>query len=88
MKVEYLKPFLRDLSKVTDERLKDTVFETILILKNTEGLNSVPNIKKLKGHPEAYRLRVGKYRLGFYFDGETVELARFAKRDDIYKLFP
>ena len=88
MKVEYLKPFLKDLSKISDESLKDSVFETILILKNTESLSLIPNVKKMKGHKDAYRLRIGKYRIGFYFDGETIELGRFAKRDDIYKLFP
>lgn len=88
MKVEYLKPFLKDLSKVTDETLKDSIYESILMLKNAENLTLVPNIKKMKGHSEAYRLRIGKFRIGFYFDGETIELGRFAKRDDIYKLFP
>jgi mRNA interferase RelE/StbE len=88
MKVEYLKPFLKDLSKVSDETLKDSIYESILMLKNAESLNLIPNIKKMKGHSEAYRLRIGKYRLGFYFDGEIIELGRFAKRDDIYKLFP
>jgi len=42
----------------------------------------------MKGHSGAFRIRIGKYRLGFYFDGEVIELARFAKREDIYKLFP
>jgi mRNA interferase RelE/StbE len=88
MKVEYLKPFLKDLSKITDETLKDSIYESILMLKNAENLNLLPNITKIKGHSEAFRLRIGKYRLSFYFDGEIIELARFAKRDDIYKLFP
>ena len=49
---------------------------------------NISNIKRMKGHSEAYRIRIEKYRLGFYFDGEVIELARFAKREDIYKLFP
>ena len=88
MKVEYLKPFLKDLSKISDESLRDTVYETILIFKNSENIKLIPDIKKMKGHPDAFRLRIGKYRLGFYFDGEIIELGRFAKRDDIYKPFP
>lgn len=88
MKVEYLKQFSKDLIKVKDESLKDDLFNTIITLKNTETLNVLPNIKKLKGYQNAYRIRIGKYRLGFYFDGEVIELARFAKREDIYKLFP
>ena len=88
MKVEYLKPFLKDLSKISDESLRDTVYETILIFKNSENIKLIPDIKKMKGHPDAFRLRIGKYRLGFYFDGEIIELGRFSKRDDIYKPFP
>jgi mRNA interferase RelE/StbE len=88
MKVEYLKQFSKDISKINDETLKTNLFDVIIILKNTENLNLLSNMKKMKGHPEAYRIRIGKYRLGFYFDGEIVELARFAKREDIYKLFP
>ena len=88
MKVEYLKQFSKDLSKIHDETLKSNLFDVIVILKKTENINLLSNIKKMKGHSEAYRIRIGKYRLGFYFDGEVIELARFAKREDIYKLFP
>lgn len=28
------------------------------------------------------------YRLGFYKDDDTIEIARFVKRNDIYKIFP
>jgi mRNA interferase RelE/StbE len=88
MKVEYLKQFSKDLSKINDETLKSNLFDAIIILKKTENINLLSNIKKMKGHSEAYRMRIGKYRLGFYFDGEVIELARFAKREDIYKVFP
>lgn len=88
MKVEYLKQFSKDLLKINDETLKNNLFEIIVLLKETENLNLLSNVKKLKGHTEAYRIRIGKYRLGLFFDGEVVELARFAKREDIYKLFP
>ena len=88
MKVEFLKQFSKDLLKIKDESLKNDLFDYIITLKNTESLSLLSNIKKLKGHQYAYRIRIGKYRLGFYFDGEVIELARFAKREDIYKLFP
>ena len=88
MKVEYLKQFSKDLSKINDEILKNSVFEVILDFKKANNLNEISNIKKLKGHTNAFRFRIGKYRIGFYFDGETIELSRFLKRDDIYKLFP
>ncbi|OXG08816.1 mRNA-degrading endonuclease RelE of RelBE toxin-antitoxin system [Flavobacterium araucananum] len=88
MKVEYLKQFSKDLLKINDQSLKDSLFEVITNLKNAENLSNLSNVKKMKGHSEVYRIRVEKYRLGFFFDEEVIELARFAKREDIYKLFP
>jgi mRNA interferase RelE/StbE len=88
MKVEYLRQFSKDALKINDESLKENLFDVIVLLKNTDDLDLVSNIKKLKGYQNAYRIRIGKYRLGFYFDGEVIELTRFAKREDIYKLFP
>ena len=88
MRVKFEKLFSKDLLKIKDLILKKDIIEFILVLENCENIQNVTNIKKMKGHPEAYRLRIGKYRLGFYFDGEVIELARFAKREDIYKTFP
>lgn len=88
MEVEYLKNFMKDLQKLNDVTLKKQLFDVINDFKLADNLNNLSNIKKLKGHPEAYRTRIGKYRLGFYFNGKTIEMARFVKREDIYKLFP
>ncbi len=88
MRVKFGKLFSKDLLKIKDLILKKDIIEFILVLENCENIQNITNIKKMKGHPEVYRLRIGKYRLGFYFDGEVIELARFAKREDIYKIFP
>lgn len=88
MRVKFGKLFSKDLLKIKDSTLKEDIVEVIVLLENSESIQSISNIKKMKGHSEAYRIRIGKYRLGFYFDGEVIELARFAKREDIYKLFP
>lgn len=88
MIVKFSKPFSKDLHKIKDSTLKNDLIQAIVFFENSENIEGISNIIKMKGHSEAYRMRIGKYRLGFYFDGETIELARFAKRDDIYKLFP
>ena len=88
MRVKFGKLFSKDLLKIKDSILKKDIVELIVFLENSESIQNISNIKKMKGHSEAYRIRMGKYRLGFYFDGEVIELARFAKREDIYKLFP
>lgn len=88
MIVKFSKPFSKDLHKINDLTLKNDLIQVIVLLENSKSIAGISNIIKMKGHSEAYRMRIGKYRLGFYFDGETIVLVRFAKRDDIYKLFP
>ena len=88
MRVKFGKLFSKDLLKIKDSTLKKDIVEVIETLENSESIQNISNIKKIRGHSEAYRVRLGKFRLGFYFDGEVIELARFVKWEDIYKLFP
>ena len=89
MKTEYKPSFLKDL-----KYLKSTPsFETIKALAFTEIPNvqkfeDIGNLKRLKGDDNAYRIRIGDYRLGIFFDGETVVFARVLHRKDIYRYFP
>jgi len=53
-------------------------------------IRDIPNCKKMPGNPpNAYRIRVGDYRVGTYLltDG-SAEIARIRHRRDIYKVFP
>jgi mRNA interferase RelE/StbE len=87
MKVIFSKNFKKDLLKINDNKIKAQVKSVIIKIETVKDLNQLTNIKKLKGSISAYRIRIGDYRLGFYFDNETVEIARFIKRNDIYKVF-
>lgn len=88
MEVVFLRSFLSDIKKINDKKLKSKIKDFIEELENTETTDEIHNIKKLKGFSTAYRWRTGDYRLGFYKDENKIELARFVKRNDIYKLFP
>lgn len=88
MEVVFLKQFLKDIQKLNDAKIKNEIVHLISSFKNAQSLEDILHVKKLKGHSEAYRLRIGKYRLGFYYDGKIIQFARFAKRQDIYRLFP
>jgi len=88
MQIVYLKHFLKDIQKLNDSAIKKQLLELISDFKKANSLLDLTQVKKIRGHSEAYRIRIGKYRLGFYFNGEIIEFARFAKREDIYKLFP
>jgi mRNA interferase RelE/StbE len=45
-------------------------------------------VKKLVGFKEAFRIRLGNYRVGVFLEGENVIFARVAHRKDIYSIFP
>ncbi len=42
----------------------------------------------MKGAKNAFRIRVGDYRIGILIEKETVKFARVALRKDIYDIFP
>ena len=88
MILNYNRKFLKDLERVKDKKIKLALKKKILNLKEASNLSKVKGIKKIKAHPDAYRIRIGKYRLGLFFSGEKIILQRFLKREDIYKLFP
>ena len=88
MQVVFLGRFSRDLDSIKDPGLKESLKQAILELESAPSLTSLTGIKKLKGHRHAFRMRVGSYRIGFYYENSVIELARFLDRRDIYKVFP
>lgn len=88
MEVVYLASFLKDLKKIKDKKLLIKVKAVLVQIKNVNDVDEINHVKKIKGHPFAYRIRVADYRIGFYFSEGVFKIARFVKRNDIYKLFP
>jgi mRNA-degrading endonuclease RelE of RelBE toxin-antitoxin system len=88
MKVEFLKKFSKDLDNLNSKSVKESLIRIIETIESAKSLDELPNTKKLKGHRTAYRIRVGDYRLGFFFERSTIILARIVHRKDIYKIFP
>lgn len=88
MKVVFLNSFKKDLQKLTNTKLKEQIKAVIVATEAAENISQLKNIKKMKGHPFAFRVRIGDYRLGFYLEQNTIVLTRFLKRNDIYKVFP
>lgn len=64
--------------------MQERIARVIEDIENADKLSDIKNLKKMK----SYRIRIGNYRLGFYFENNTVELARIVLRKDIYRYFP
>jgi mRNA interferase RelE/StbE len=88
MEVKFSSTFEKDLRIITDKRIVLKVDEIITSLNNAVSLSVIENIKKIKGHKNCYRIRIGNYRLGLFVSGKTVWLARLMHRREIYRYFP
>jgi mRNA-degrading endonuclease RelE of RelBE toxin-antitoxin system len=88
MEVIYLESLKKDLKKIRDKKLLISLSKILISLEENDNLFKVSSVKKLSGHPEAFRIRIGDYRLGIYYSEDKIEIARFLKRSDVYKVFP
>ncbi len=88
MKVVFLRQFSKDIEKLPNP-IRKKVASIIVDVEKADSLEEIPRCKKLKGHPHAYRIRSGDYRIGFYYQtNQIVEMARVVHRKDIYRIFP
>lgn len=88
MRVEFRESFARHLKGVQDKNLLKRAKEIIEAVEKADSLINIPNLKKLKGGANYFRLRVRDYRLGVALEDDTVIFVRFLNRKDIYKYFP
>ncbi|HEY8783718.1 MAG TPA: type II toxin-antitoxin system RelE/ParE family toxin [Mucilaginibacter sp.] len=88
MIVKFTGRFSKDLDKLNQASVKKDISDIIKEVENAAHLSEIKNIKKLKGHLTAYRIRSGDYRIGLFVESNIVEFARVADRKDIYKIFP
>ena len=88
MKVIFLREFSKDLDSLSLKSVKLALKKVLEKMEAANVLSKITNTKKLQGHKTAYRTRIGDYRLGFFFEDNTIFVARFVHRKDIYKLFP
>ena len=88
MKTAFKASFSKDLEKVRAQHLKNAVREIIEQIERAESLQTLPNLKKLQGSNNYYRVRVGDYRVGITIENDSVTFVRFLHRKDIYRYFP
>ena len=88
MKILFEKRFLKDINALNEKHLKQQVEAVISEIEKAGQLNLLGNLKKMKGHKSAYRIRIGNYRLGFFYENNTIICVRLLNRKDVYKYFP
>ena len=88
MKAEFKKSFLKELRKLRNKSLKNSIADCIGQVESASRIDHVKNIKKLAGYDDYYRIRIGDYRVGIKVEMNTVYFVVFEHRKDIYKKFP
>lgn len=88
MKIQYSSRFAKDIRAITDASVKAEIAEVLALIKSATKLQEIPNLKKMKGAKNAFRVKAGEYRIGFYLNQDTISIARCVNRKDIYRSFP
>ncbi len=87
MKIEIRKSFEKDADKLPAPFQR----QLALIISQMEKAvqpSELDNCKKLSGFKNAFRIRMGHYRIGFYYENKIAELVRILHRKEIYRYFP
>jgi len=88
MQVDFTKHFSKQLDHLRDENLLGRLRQVVSAVINAATIGDIPNLKKLKGHPSAFRIRLGDYRIGLFIEDDRAIFAVFEHRKDIYNKFP
>ncbi len=72
---------MKQLARIGCRETRDAIYTSV---QSLQVFPVVSNVKKLKNHEHAYRLRVGRYRVFFEADGEVsiIRIEEVKKRDD------
>lgn len=88
MKVHFKKSFERDLRKIRDPGLLAKIRALIETLETVQALDTVSDLKKLRGAASYYRIRISDYRIGFVIQVDELTLVRILHRREFYRYFP
>jgi mRNA interferase RelE/StbE len=89
MRVTFSKKFERQFDKIGNAKLQQQIRLAVKSIMDADRVENIPSVKKLKGFSNAYRVRSGRFRLGFIkeVDG-SVFIAAFDDRKGFYSSFP
>ncbi|MEI6746821.1 MAG: type II toxin-antitoxin system RelE/ParE family toxin [Methylococcaceae bacterium] len=89
MKIEITKRFVKDTQKIADKRILLKIQQVLLEAQKIENLICMNDLEEMSGYPNFYRIKFDyRYRIGIYFENETVQFLRVGSRESFYKKFP
>ncbi len=88
MKIKFREKFEKDIDNIKNHDVLEDIIRAIENVEAAMNPHEIANIKKMKGDKTAFRIRIGKYRIGIYIINGVVEFTRVLPRDQIYRYFP
>ena len=88
MEVAFTKTFSKQIDALSNKSLKSRLAKVVQNVISANTLQDIANLKKMKGHQTAYRIKTGDYRIGLFFEDGLIVFAYLAHRKDIYNKFP
>jgi mRNA interferase RelE/StbE len=83
MNVTFKNSFLKSIGKLRNAGLKKEIAEAIDNVELAANIKEIRNIKKLKGYPEYYRIKINGYRIGIKITNSEVFFVEVDHRKDI-----
>jgi mRNA interferase RelE/StbE len=86
MKIAIDRSFEKDVRKLP----KQTQLQTKEIVGQVQAATLLSDFgpTKMEGAKNAFRIRSGNYRIGFYLEGDTIVFSPVLDRKEIYRYFP
>lgn len=87
MRFQDSKEFRKNLAQLPNSAQLQAI-EAIEKIEIATNFSDIPHLKPLKGYKNFYRMRVGSYRIGLFWDGQQFIIERIGTRGDFYKTYP
>jgi len=88
LEIRFHPTFLKELAAIPlkdRKRIERFLFDELPYLHSPD---EIPDLKKLKGYKNYYRIRFGDYRAGIRFTNNRLIMERLLHRKDLYKYYP
>jgi mRNA interferase RelE/StbE len=75
MNIIVTKHFAKDVDKELNEQQKQQLAQILISITQSKTLSEISDCKKLKGFKNAYRIRMGNYRMASHLKTKRLNLA-------------
>jgi mRNA interferase RelE/StbE len=82
------KKAIKDIQKIPEVYKENIISFIFNDLKEFRSLGQIPDVVKLKGFDDYFRVRIGPYRIGFKYEDNQMIIYRIMDRKDLYRYFP